>query len=198
MINHDDWKILLHATNAGYLLDLVMKYFCLQVRASVVGRAAEKVRECSGLTLDIWPGEFPGCTTDLYECNHVYVEYRPLSEDREIISTNTSSHLPPPTSSSNQVAVLFVNIRACGYPPTTVCQNWWELMYYWYCIETLYCCGIVLQILFLTCYSPIQTHMLNVEGGLYLRFRLQCLPNEEVCLHKKHKIRNINITGYLV
>ena len=74
-----------------------------------------------------WSSCREGCTTDLYECNHVYVEYSPLSEDREmVVSTNTSSssHLPPPSSSSNLVAVLFVNIRACGYPPTTVCQNW--------------------------------------------------------------------------
>ena len=123
----------MHAT---YLLGLVkslsvMKYFCLQVRVSAVGRAVEKVRECSGSMLTSDMVRVPGCTTDSYECNHVFVEYSPLSQDREvIISTNTtsssssSSHLPPPTSASNQVAVLFVNIRACGYPPTTVCQNW--------------------------------------------------------------------------
>ena len=80
----------------------------------------------------------PGCTTDLYECNHVFVEYSPLSQDREvIISTNTSSSLlPQPTSASNQVAVLFVNIRACGYPPTTVCQNWWGV---YHCIILSHC-----------------------------------------------------------
>ena len=106
----------LYCTRPSHFLDLV------KCEGSDV---CDEIFVAAGASKCSWSSCREGCTTDLYECNHVYVEYSPLSEDREMISTNrSSSHLPPPTESSNQVAVLFVNIRACGYPPSTVCQNW--------------------------------------------------------------------------
>ena len=76
-----------------------------------------------------------GCTTDLYECHHVYVEYTPHTHDMdtsERVSTNTSSssEAPSPSSPSSLVAALYVNIRACGYPPVTVCQHWSDTSLY--------------------------------------------------------------------
>ena len=52
-----------------------------------------------------------GCTTDLYECHHVYVEYTPHTHDMdtsERVSTNTSSssEAPSPSSPSSLVYVV--------------------------------------------------------------------------------------------
>lgn len=66
--------------------------------------------ELTGLANCSWSSCREGCTSDAYHCIHIYVSY------------NDSSATPNQTDD----AVLLVNIKGCGYPPTVVCSNFTE------------------------------------------------------------------------
>ncbi|XP_065166296.1 protein tipE [Atheta coriaria] len=65
--------------------------------------------ELAGLANCSWSSCREGCTSDAYHCTHIYVSYND-------------------TESANQTddAVLLVNIKGCGYPPTVLCSNFTE------------------------------------------------------------------------
>lgn len=66
--------------------------------------------ELIGLANCSWSSCREGCTSDFYHCTHIYVSY------------NDSSELPNRTDN----AVLLVNIKGCGYPPSVLCANFTE------------------------------------------------------------------------
>lgn len=66
--------------------------------------------ELTGLANCSWSSCREGCTSDAYHCTHIYVSY------------NDSSSNPNQTDN----AVLLVNIKGCGYPPSVVCLNFTE------------------------------------------------------------------------
>ena len=47
------------------------------------------------------------CTREIYDCNQILVEYPMQSGEAKI-----------------QRAALFVNVKACGYPPSVQCSKW--------------------------------------------------------------------------
>lgn len=57
-----------------------------------------------GLDNCTWASCREGCTSDAYKCTQLHVKYKAY----------TSEWRP---------AVLFVNIKGCGYPPTVDCEN---------------------------------------------------------------------------
>ncbi|XP_044765875.1 protein tipE [Coccinella septempunctata] len=72
-----------------------------------------RMEKLTGLANCSWSSCREGCTSDAYHCTHIYVSY------------NESS---PIDSSLNQTddAVLLVNIKGCGYPPSVLCANFTE------------------------------------------------------------------------
>lgn len=67
--------------------------------------------ELIGLANCSWSSCREGCTSDFYHCTHIYVSY------------NDTSDAPNRTTEN---AVLLVNIKGCGYPPTILCANFTE------------------------------------------------------------------------
>lgn len=57
-----------------------------------------------GLDNCTWASCREGCTSDAYKCMQLYVKYKVINEDWK-------------------PAVLFVNIKGCGYPPSVDCEN---------------------------------------------------------------------------
>lgn len=57
-----------------------------------------------GLDNCTWASCREGCTSDAYKCIQLHVKYKPHSEPW-------------------RPAVLFVNIKGCGYPPIVDCEN---------------------------------------------------------------------------
>ena len=85
--------------------------------------------DCSGASRCSWSSCREGCTRDLWECRHVYVEYTPHTRDAAppapVADTETREHeRPRPSSPSSRVAVLQINIRGCGYPPGQLASDW--------------------------------------------------------------------------
>lgn len=66
----------------------------------------------SGLFNCSWSSCREGCTSDFYRCTHIYVEY-----------AENSSNFDDPNASKLREAVLLVNIKGCGYPPSVRCSN---------------------------------------------------------------------------
>lgn len=102
-----------------------------------------------GLMNCSWSSCREGCTSDLYRCVHIYVTYiietanitlfanlsssitDAIDTDMHVARTlmQTASH-----SISNMTdivhsdeAILLVNIKGCGYPPTVLCKNFSDL-----------------------------------------------------------------------
>ncbi|XP_022901294.1 uncharacterized protein [Onthophagus taurus] len=67
--------------------------------------------DLTGLANCSWSSCREGCTSDTYHCTHIYVSY------------NDSSANPNQTED----AVLLVNIKGCGYPPSVLCKNFTEM-----------------------------------------------------------------------
>ena len=65
------------------------------------------VRHCA------WSSCREGCTREIFECHHIYVEYE-LSKDQSIQDL----------SINRQRAALFVNVKGCGYAPDVDCERW--------------------------------------------------------------------------
>ncbi|XP_033221435.1 uncharacterized protein LOC117175797 [Belonocnema kinseyi] len=98
-----------------------------------------KREDLAGLFNCSWSSCREGCTSDVYRCTHIYVTYNPWPDssarsETEInittttTATTTSTISKHPTSSmmtstDGIEAVLMVNIKGCGYPPTVDCEN---------------------------------------------------------------------------
>ncbi|XP_072753316.1 tipE homolog 1 phospholipid transfer protein isoform X2 [Anoplolepis gracilipes] len=90
--------------------------------------------ELAGLFNCTWSSCREGCTSDVYKCTHIYVTYTPWSNVTMRNDTrNTTTVAPDVTTTLGAVtavsspgdveAVLLVNIKGCGYPPTVDCEN---------------------------------------------------------------------------
>ncbi|KAF6211598.1 hypothetical protein GE061_012111 [Apolygus lucorum] len=62
----------------------------------------------SGIFNCTWSSCREGCTSDMYHCTHIYVNYTAYEND---------------TVDDGAEAVLLVNIKGCGYPPDVLCSN---------------------------------------------------------------------------
>lgn len=96
------------------LLFLVPLYVDPAVSTLLADFATEPVRcttvrreELAGLYNCTWSSCREGCTSDVYRCTHIYVEYR----------------VPGPGGQRVPEAVLLVNIKGCGYPPAVNCTH---------------------------------------------------------------------------
>lgn len=95
-----------------------------------------------------WSSCREGCTSDLYRCTHIYVTF--IEATNFTIMPNLSSaieaSLPHDNSATQNLmmaaaavvsnltdvehseeAILLVNIKGCGYPPTVTCRNFSDL-----------------------------------------------------------------------
>lgn len=77
-----------------------------------------------GLLNCTWSSCREGCTSDMYKCTHVYVRF--VEIDNFTIHPNlTQDMLANMTTELEQSdeAILLVNIKGCGYPPSVTCKN---------------------------------------------------------------------------
>ncbi|XP_073982572.1 tipE homolog 1 phospholipid transfer protein isoform X2 [Rhodnius prolixus] len=65
--------------------------------------------EHSGIFNCTWSSCREGCTSDMYRCTHIYVNYTPYGNDT--------------LDDVYEEAVLLVNIKGCGYPPDVNCSD---------------------------------------------------------------------------
>ncbi|XP_014242825.1 protein tipE [Cimex lectularius] len=65
----------------------------------------------SGIFNCSWSSCREGCTSDMYRCTHIYVNYTPFGND---------------TFDEEFEGILLVNIKGCGYPPDVTCSNFTE------------------------------------------------------------------------
>lgn len=102
-----------------------------------------------GLMNCSWSSCREGCTSDLYRCTHIYVTYIVETSNETLfanlstaistaidsdmtmarnlmqIASHTISNITDVTHSDE--AILLVNIKGCGYPPSVVCKNFSDL-----------------------------------------------------------------------
>lgn len=77
----------------------------------------------SGLFNCTWSSCREGCTSDFYRCTHIYVEYAESDADQLQPQAQSQSQDEQPTTAASHEAVLLVNIKGCGYPPSVRCSN---------------------------------------------------------------------------
>lgn len=72
-----------------------------------------------------WSSCREGCTSDMYKCTHIYVTY---IEANFTTMPNISTILMGNSTELEQSeeAMLMVNIKGCGYPPSVTCKNFSE------------------------------------------------------------------------
>lgn len=75
---------------------------------------------------------FVGCTSDVFKCSHIYVQFVELIDDFVNFTypyNATAAELANFTTEiekSPNESVLQVNIKGCGYPPKIQCKNFTE------------------------------------------------------------------------
>lgn len=95
-----------------------------------------------------WSSCREGCTSDLYRCTHIYVTFIEASNVTLMpnLSTAISAAIPAATLQAQNLmlaaaatlnnmtdiehseeAILLVNIKGCGYPPSVTCRNFSDL-----------------------------------------------------------------------
>lgn len=75
--------------------------------------------QLTGLYNCTWSSCREGCTSDVYNCSHIYVAYRTAgggASGAAGAGADTGGLIVPE-------AVLLVNIKGCGYPPAVACSN---------------------------------------------------------------------------
>lgn len=74
----------------------------------------------SGIFNCSWSSCREGCTSDLYKCTHIYVSYSGYAMTTPSVTFNGTQFDNPVLNGSDE-AVLLVNIKGCGYPPSVNC-----------------------------------------------------------------------------
>jgi len=77
-----------------------------------------------GLSNCSWSSCREGCTRDIFSCHHIIVEYTYLQEDYRIMTLLREKQGILDPSPTKHTAVLFVNVKGCGYPPSVNCTTW--------------------------------------------------------------------------
>lgn len=95
-----------------------------------------------------WSSCREGCTSDLYRCTHIYVSF--IEQTNQTIMPNLSTAIATAITHESHAAqtlmmaaaavvsnltdvehseeaILLVNIKGCGYPPTVTCRNFSDL-----------------------------------------------------------------------
>lgn len=80
-----------------------------------------------------WSSCREGCTSDMYKCTHIYVTYiesnysfaQNWSALRQL--ANTTGAGSGDMYEHSEEAMLLVNIKGCGYPPSVTCKNFTEM-----------------------------------------------------------------------
>ena len=81
--------------------------------------------KCStaGLSNCSWSSCREGCTRDIFSCHHILVEYTYLQEDYRLMNILREQQGLGPGPTKHE-AVLMVNVKGCGYPPSVNCSSW--------------------------------------------------------------------------
>lgn len=77
----------------------------------------------TGLYNCTWSSCREGCTSDVYNCSHIYVAYRTAGGDGDGGGAGRASGGVRGGDRIVPEAVLLVNIKGCGYPPAVACAN---------------------------------------------------------------------------
>ncbi len=70
-----------------------------------------------------WSSCREGCTSDFYRCTHIYVEYAEAPDGHDDRRPQDHHHDGVDAGKKVHEAVLLVNIKGCGYPPSIRCSN---------------------------------------------------------------------------
>ena len=79
-----------------------------------------------GISNCTWTSCRHGCTSEIFKCWHVLVNYTLVSGSRPIPppwASISSLALPPPPSTLDKPTKLYPNVRGCGYPPKLQCEG---------------------------------------------------------------------------
>ncbi|CAO1410089.1 unnamed protein product [Diamesa serratosioi] len=88
--------------------------------------------DLTGLLNCSWSSCREGCTSDVFKCSHIYVQFVELIDDFVNFTypyNATAAELANFTTEiekSPNESVLQVNIKGCGYPPKIQCKNFTE------------------------------------------------------------------------
>ena len=81
--------------------------------------------DVGGLLNCSWSSCREGCTSDLYKCTHIYVTY--IESNFTFMPNISTMMLANMTElEHSEEAMLLVNIKGCGYPPSVTCKNFSE------------------------------------------------------------------------
>lgn len=87
--------------------------------------------DMTGLFNCSWSSCREGCTSDMYKCTHIYVQY--IEQTNQTLYSNLTSMMLSNNLTDfehSEEAILLVNIKGCGYPPNVTCKNFTELYGY--------------------------------------------------------------------
>lgn len=79
--------------------------------------------DITGLMNCSWSSCREGCTSDMYRCTHIYVTFAnnyTVTNDTLFDYNNFTNY------EQSEEAMLLVNIKGCGYPPSVTCKNFTE------------------------------------------------------------------------
>ena len=85
-------------------------------------RKDSKVFSTLGASNCSWTSCREGCTTDIFECHQILVEYTPLPKDGYLLKAAKNKNVKG--QEDRLRAALFPNIKGCGYPPAVDCSKW--------------------------------------------------------------------------
>lgn len=126
------------SVTAGASLLFLVPLYVDPAISTIVSNFIETPTQCTtvrrenmiGLLNCSWSSCREGCTSDIYKCTHIYVTYVEIN-DTWSLNNNTTiydtlSELNETDYEASGEAMLFVNIKGCGYPPSVTCSNFTE------------------------------------------------------------------------
>ncbi|XP_021707579.1 protein tipE [Aedes aegypti] len=124
----------LSVTAGASLLFLVPLYVDPAI-STLVGDFVERPTMCvttrredmTGLFNCSWSSCREGCTSDVFKCTHIYVTFIDDLNFTFPFNATPSELFNLTDIERSEEAILLVNIKGCGYPPTVKCKNFTDL-----------------------------------------------------------------------
>ena len=127
---------------AGSSLLFLMPLYVDPAISTLVGRFIQNPVLCTtvlkeehiGLLNCTWSSCREGCTSDMYQCVHIYVSYtyaytythkfnQSHLNPKPKLKSNLNSDLNSLSNNVEEKALFLVNMNGCGYPPNIRCKN---------------------------------------------------------------------------